>query len=191
MSVFKRSGSKFYQFDFIFEGRRYRGSTKHANKKAAEKHEDILKGKLASSRSGIVEHTPAPLFKQFANEFLERQKREIDPASLSRYEDSLKPLRDKFDAKRLDEITADEIERYKHWRLQQRGERTKRELSPSTVNRDLACLRRILSFAVQTDRLTGTPFMARKVRFLKENGRERILTFDEERKYLNAATPLL
>ena len=32
-----------------------------------------------------------------------------------------------------------------------------------------------------------TPFVRKKVRFLKERGRERILTFDEERRYLKAA----
>jgi integrase len=55
------------------------------------------------------------------------------------------------------------------------------------VNRDLACLRRILSFALQLDLLLTTPFVSRKVRFLKERGRERILTFKEERRYLQAA----
>lgn len=180
MSVFKRKASPYYRFDFIFHGRRYQGSTKLKNKRAAQSAEDILRADLAKSRAGIVERKPVPLFGKFADEFLERVKPELRPKSYSRYQDSLKPLREKFGSKSLDEITADEIERFKQSRLEQ-------ELSSSTVNRDLACLRRILFFAVRTDRLASTPFVARKVRFLKENGRERILSFEEERKYLSAA----
>lgn len=65
---------------------------------------------------------------------------------MERYETSLKSLRPWFDRKRLDEIRAEEIERFKQARLQ-------RGCSPSTVNRDLACLRRILSFALQLETL--------------------------------------
>jgi integrase len=72
-------------------------------------------------------------------------------------------------------------------------------LSPSTVNRDLACLRRILTFAVRISRpsdgkpsvkwrLLTTPFVAHGVEFLKENQRERTLTYGEERKYLAASS---
>jgi integrase/recombinase XerD len=37
------------------------------------------------------------------------------------------------------------------------------------------------------DVLAGTPFTAHKVKFLRERGRERILSFEEERRYLAAA----
>jgi len=49
------------------------------------------------------------------------------------------------------------------------------------VNRDLAFIRRILLFAVKLDVLAGTPFTAHKVKFLREQGRERVLSFEEER----------
>jgi integrase len=188
MSVFRRKGSPYWRYDFVFEGRRYQSSTKLINKRAAQSAEDILRADLAQSRAGIVERKPAPLFGEFADEFLERVKPELRPRSHLRYRDSLKPLRDRFAAKRLSDITADEIEKFKQSRLEQIALRRHRKpLSPSTVNRDLACLRRILFFAVRTDRLASTPFIARKVRFLKESGRERILNFEEERKYLGAA----
>jgi integrase len=181
MSLYKRPDSGVYWYEFLFGGRRYRGSTKHVNLRAAEKHENILKVKLANSRSGIVEHKPVPLFGKFADEFLKRVKSELRPKSYSRYVDSLKSLRECFGAKLLDEITADEVERFKQARME-------KGLSPCTVNRDLACLRRILLFAVKLDVLAGTPFTAHKVKFLREHGRERILNFEEERQYLAAAT---
>jgi integrase len=180
MSVFKRKGSPFYQYDFTFMGRRFWGSTKLTNRRAAERCENKMREKLAQSRGGILDPEPPPFFADFASDFLVRTKPELRPRSWKRYETSLKSLRPWFDRKRLDEIRADEIERFKQARLQQ-------GCSPSTVNRDLACLRRILSFALQLDLLLTTPFVRRKVRFLKERGRERILTFDEERRYLKVA----
>ena len=201
MSVFKRKGSPYYRYDFIFEGRRYQGSTKLRNGRAAQKVEDVLRGRLAERRAGIVERKSVPLLRKFALEFLERVRPELRPKAYSRYVVSLglkigekgEPreresgagLLASFGLKPLDQITADEIERFKQRRLEC-------GLSPSTVNRDLACLRRILLFAVKLDLIPTTPFVAHKVKFLKENGRARILSFDEERRYFAVATqPLL
>lgn len=97
------------------------------------------------------------------------------------YSISIKNLKPRFGAKRLDEITADEIERFKQSRMEDGR-------SPSTVNRDLPCLRRILFYAMKKDLLAVTPFVAHKVEFLEEHRRERVLSFEEERKYLAAAT---
>jgi len=194
MSLYKRPDSEFYWYRFLFGGRLYQGSTKHRNLRAAGRVENALKTKLANSRFGIVEQKPVPLFRDFAAEFLQRVKPELRPKSYSRYVDSLGliekdgkkeeregALLSWFGSKGLDEITADKIERFKQARMES-------GLSPSTVNRDLACLRRILLFAVKLDVLAGTPFTAHKVRFLRERGRERILGFDEERRYLAVAT---
>ncbi len=178
--MFKRRGSPFYQYDFVFKGRRCWGSTKLTNRIAAQRYENKLRERLAQSRAGILDPDPPPLFSDFAEEFMERTKPELRPKSWLRYQVSLKSLKGWFDSKRLDEIRADEIERFKQSRLEQ-GK------SPSTVNRDLACLRRVLFFAVRMDKLATTPFVARKVRFLAENGRERVLSFSEERTYLNIA----
>lgn len=181
MSIFKREGSPFYQFDFVFKGRRCWGSTKLTNRTAAERYENKLREKLALSRAGILDPEPPPFFGAFADEFIKRTKGEMRPNTSRCYSTSLRSLKPWFESKRLDEISADEIERYKQSRVE-------RGLSPSTVNRDLACLRRILLFAVKLDLLGTTPFVAHKVKFLRENGRERILSFDEERRYLAVAS---
>jgi integrase len=192
MSVFKIDGSPFYQYDFIFKSRRYRGSTKQTNKTAAQRHESNLRQKLANDRSGISSELEAPpCFSVFAETFLERTKSQLRSATVRGYRNSLKNLKASFGAKRLDEIAVDEIERFKNARLE-------RKKSPSTVNRDLAFLRRVLIYAVKISRpsagrqplewvLFSTPFVARGVEFLREARRERIITFDEERKYLEAA----
>jgi len=181
MSVFKRKGSPYYQYDFVFKGRRCWGSTKLTNRIAAERYQNNLRNRLARDRAGILDPEPPPFFSLFADEFLERTKNEMRPNTARFYRISLASLKPWFGQKRLDEIRADEIERYKQSRLEQGR-------SPSTVNQNLACLRRILLFAVKLDLISTTPFVAHKVRFLPENDRERILSFEEERRYLAAAT---
>ena len=192
MTVLKRPDSRIYQYDFLRAGRRYRGSTKHTNLRAAERVENALKTKLTNSRFGIEELKLAPLFRDFAPRFLEMVKPELKPKAHLRYGVSVgladvekqKPacnLSAHFGGKRLDEIRADGINLYKEARLAEGR-------SPGTVNRDLACLRRILSKAVQLEIIPSSPFFARRVEFLREHGRERILSFNEERSYLAKAT---
>jgi integrase len=195
MSLYKRPDSGVYWYEFLFGGRRYRGSTKHTNLRAAERVENTLKTKLANSRFGIEELKPAPLFRDFAPRFLEMVGPELKPKASLRYAVSVglpdakkeklaRNLSAHFAAKSLDEIRADAINLYKEARLAEGR-------SSSTVNRDLACLRRILSKAVQLEIIPSSPFFARRVEFLREHGRERILSFEEERRYVAVAKQLL
>jgi hypothetical protein len=122
MSVFKRSGFPYYVYDFVFKGRRCRGSTKLNNKIAAQRYENNLREKLAKQPGGILDPEPPPLFKVFADQFIERTKSEMWPNTSRCYSVSLKSLKPRFGASRLDEITADEIERFKQSRIE-RGRR--------------------------------------------------------------------
>ena len=79
MSVFRREGSPYYVYDFVFKGRRCRGSTKLKNKIAAGRYENNLREKLAKSRAGILDPEPPPRFKAFAEQFIERTKHEMRP----------------------------------------------------------------------------------------------------------------
>lgn len=182
MAVFKRKDGKspYYLFDFYFRGQRYQGSTRFVNKAAAKRFEANLIDRLAKTRAGIVDVEPPPFFLFFAAQFLETVKNALRPSSVRGYRTSLETLAP-FHKKRLDEISATEIEEFRRKRLEAGRSRP-------TVNRDLAFLRLTLAAAVRQDLLPTTPFMQRKVKFLKEHGRERILNFEEERKYLAAAT---
>src|SRR6202011_1634225 len=84
----------------------------------------------------------------------------------------------------VDEITAEQINLFKQDRL-------RRGRKGTTVNRDLAVLRRILSLAVKDGLLESGPFMAHRIEFLPENRCERVISFAEEKKYLKAASRLL
>lgn len=181
MSLYKRPDSGVYWYEFLFGGRRYRGSTKHTNLRAAERVENTLKVKLANSRVGIEELKPVPMFRDFAPRFLEMVKPELRPSGYRTYAVCVRNLLPVFRAKRLDEITPAMIQEFKETRLRERR-------AGATVNRDLATLRRIFSIALKLDKVRCTPFAARRVEFCKESGRERVLTFTEELTYLAKAT---
>jgi len=95
------------------------------------------------------------------------------------------PLKDFFGENHLRDIKPMMIERFKRERLatptmHDKPERPKPR-SPASVNRDLACLSKILSMAFDNELIDSNPM--RRVRLLKENGsRERFITADEEVK---------
>lgn len=180
MTVFKRKGSPYYRYDFLFEGRRYQASTRLRNRIAAQRAEDILRAKLAERRAGIMEPKPVTLFKDFAARFLEMAEPEIGVSTHRCYSICVRNLMPWFGPKLLSEIAPDLIREYKESRLNDGR-------AGSTVNRDLACLRRILSVAMKDGLIDATPFSAHRVEFLEENGRERVLKFEEERAYLAVA----
>jgi len=184
MRIYKRDGSRYYWYEFIFDGRRYQESSGFTNKIAAQRAGEIRRTQLAEGRAGIVRRKAAPLFRDFADKFLETAQLECKSKTHRFYEDRIRQLRPWFGAKRLDEITAPAIREFKESRLKQ-GRRG------TTVNRDLGTLRRVLALAVKDGILQSSPFFARQIEFLPENGCERVITVAEERRYLAAACPLL
>ncbi len=184
MWVFKRDGSRFYWYEFIFRGRRYRESTGLTNYRAAERAGEIRRAELAQDRVGIARKRTVPLFRDFAEQFLGTAQLECKPKTHVFYEDRIRQLRPWFGAKRLDEITAPAIREFKESRLKQ-------GLRGATVNRDLGTLRRLLTLAVKDGILQSSPFFARQIEFLPENGCERVISLAEEKRYLESACPLL
>jgi len=100
----------------------------------------------------------------------------------------------------LDTITPEEVERFKTLRAGDfqtaRGKdknarvKTKKRVSPATVNRELACLKALLNFAIKADVIVRNPVS--RVKFLAENNQHtRVLSHVEERDYFAKASPLL
>jgi integrase len=97
-------------------------------------------------------------------------------------------------------VTADEVEKYKTARLSQfktvrakEGRRqTKSKIRPATVNRELACLRAMFNHVIKADVPVKNPISKTAAKTLQEhNEQTRVLTFDEQAKYLAKATPML
>jgi integrase len=182
MAIFKRG--RVYWFHFYFNGEHVQESTKQGNPRVARQIEAAHRVRLVKAAAGIEDPTLAPCFSDFAEEFLKLVKDERRPRTHHRYTVSLVSLKKAFGSKRLSEITPEEIDHFKQARLNS-GRKG------STINRDLACLRRLLRVAVRRNKLRSSPFTDGRVDFLPEQGRERILSFQEERGYLDAANPTL
>jgi integrase len=199
MSLNKRGGV--WWMKFMYEGQVIRRSTKCRNKRDAEEVERAYRTQLAKGEVGIEEKKPVPIFEDAMREFLDRAR--IDHASkrntARRVETSSKALLRYFAGKRLDAIAVEDVEKFKDWRRVQKKQApnkklkvnkratTTKTIKPATVNRELACLRAMLNHFIKLDVLVKNPVS--RVKFLKEdNELMRVVTDDEERRYLMACS---
>ena len=183
MSVYSRGGV--YCYEFVFDGQRIRKSTGLTNKTAALRAEAIHRAELAEGRAGIVRRKRCPFFEDFVkNEFFPwcKKEHESHPRTYVRYESAAKPLNAFFGKMRLDAISSGHVEKFKVSRAN--------EISSAGTNRELATLRMILNFAIRQEIIVRNPVNG--VRFLPEGpGSMRIVSHEEEKRYLAAAHPTL
>jgi integrase len=191
MAIIKRG--KVYWYEFIFDGKRIRCSTKSRNKKAAIKIEADARTKLALQAAGLAAPEPpeseqpaepvlVPTLGEFAPRFeahirlRSAEKPETVRFYLSKLDRLLEyqPLADT----RLDAVNAELIERYI-------THRTNKDLSPATVNRELATLRRLLYLAKRWNIILAVP----KIDMLAgERAKDFVLSREQEANYLAFAT---
>ena len=143
----------------------------------AKRLESKILQDLLNGRFDIILGTENPAFRQFAKEYEETvgwQK------SYDRTQQLIRYLTSYFGDKRLTQITTKDFLEYRAMRL--------RTLSNATINREHACLRRMLNVAIQSDNYTISKNPLRGVRVLDERPAEdRTLTVDEYHKLLDAA----
>jgi len=183
MSLYKRG--PVYWTEFIHKGQRVRRSTGVNNKRQAEQIEAALKTQFARGEVGIEDRKPAPTMRVFAQQFADfiSVRHAEKPQTLRFYAQKLKSLL-KYEVlreTRLDRIDEALVERYVFWRRTQC-------VSATTVNRELATLRRILHIAEEWKIIRRVP----RVRMLGgERQRDFVLSHEDERRYLAvAAEPL-
>jgi integrase len=192
MRLYRRG--KIYWFALEFEGSRYQKSTMERSRVRAEGIASAFRTALAEHRVGISERKTAPMFHDAMKAFLAWSKEEHNehPRTFQRYRTSSKPLLAylKFKNKPIDELTPANVEDYNANRAKQVGKRTQRPIMPATINRELACLKAMYFHAVKDRGEFKNPVS--EVGFLPENSeQDRVLTFEEQRKYLAAAAPNL
>lgn len=191
---------KYWWFDLRFNRRRYRRSTQVSNKNKAREIASAFRTALAKGEVGITDRKPVPGFKAAMNDFLKWSavEHQAHPATHRRYQVSSVALLHHFKDTPLDQITPEEVERYKMLRSNQfktvrtkDGRKpTKKKIQPATVNREMACLRAMFNHAIKADLALRNPVS--KVKLLAEDNQQtRVLTYDEQQKYLQAATPFL
>jgi integrase len=179
--------SRYWWYEFEWKGQRIRESTKTGNQRKAQRMEAAHRTRLVEGRLGIEERPPAPTLKEFAPRFeaaivtLCAEK----PATVGFYQEKLRRLMAdrKLAGVRLDAIDEGAVDAYKQRRTRQQS-RYGRPLSPASVNRELATLRRLLRLAHEWKVLDRVP----RIRLLRgERNREFVLNHRAEPIYLNAA----
>src|SRR5207302_3799544 len=183
--IYKRG--KVYWYKFQWNGKLVRESTKQGNDKVARQMEATHRTSLAKGEVGIREKKPAPILKEFC-------ERRFEPWAQATFEHTCRnnwlwfragirrltryePLANA----KLDEITGEKLAGFAAYE-QTRG------LAVSSINSAIRVLRRVLSLAVEWGALESAPKLAL---LPGERHRERVITPDEEMRYLAAASPLL
>lgn len=184
MAVYKRG--KIWWYKFNWNGEPIRESTKQSNKRVAEQMEAAHKTSLAKGEVGIRDKKPIPTLENFMEQdFLPfvRTTKAPKPNTVRFYENSVANLKayPKLAGLPLDKITVEHMTGFV-------GKRRDTGKEVSTINRDLATLRRVFHLAQEWERVTT---ILPKVRMLPgENQRERVLTSEEERRYLKTAAAI-
>jgi integrase len=156
--IYQRGKKKLYWIDYTdAKGERHRESTGTTNKKLAEeilakRKSEVIDGKFSIQRPKTV------LYEDFVKEFLEHCERQTKTKTYRFYSHCIKAINKAFNGLALSEITPQCIEDYKNKRLNQ--------VSASTVNRELATLKRLFNLAVEWDKTEVNPM--KKVKILKE-----------------------
>jgi len=200
MAIVKR-GSVYWMI-FMTNGLRVRKSTGTTNKRAAQEIEAAYRVQLAKGEVGFEEKQPVPTFKEAIEMFLDRSRADHESKhhTVRRAEVASKPLLRFFRDKPLDQISVGDVERYKDWRKRQKKQpptlkvrknkraTTNLPLKPATVNRELAFMRAMMNHFIRLDVLTKANPVSRVKFFAEDNDQMRVVTVDEERLYLMAAS---
>ncbi len=174
MGVYKAKDT--WYIDFYADGRRRRkvvGSRRDAENALAAIKADILREEYRFKKDRKIR------FEDFAKEYLDYAK--INKRSWLRDECSLKRLLPHLGDLLLSKIAPHHIEKYKKSRLDD-------GINPSTINRELACLKHMFTIAERLGKFEGKN-PVKEVNFLQERKRVmKILDRDEIGRLVYAAT---
>ncbi len=199
MAVYKRGNV--WWMSFQHEGQHVQKSTRCRNKRDAEAYERAYRTMLARQEVGLEPKKQTPAFDAALAEFLSWVSNEhrTKPNTVRSYLSTSRAPREYFKANRLDEINSGDIERFKMWRSSQRPKPrradsktsakkvVRKNLAPATVNRELALLKMLFNYYMREGCLIKNPVS--NVKLLQEdNGRLRVISSEEERRYLMAAS---
>jgi integrase len=181
--IYKRG--KVYWYKFRWNGELVRESTKQGNDKVARQMEAAHRTSLAKGEVGIREKKPVPTLAEFIEKRFEPWVKSTTALKTWRdfYGVGVRAINDYklLASAKLDCITSERAAEFAAHRQSQ-------GLQVSTVNASLRVLRRILRIAVEWGAVDKMP----KIKLLPgEKHRERVVTPEEEARYLAAASPLL
>jgi integrase len=182
MSIFKRG--RVYWYHFIFNGQHVQESTKQGNPRVARQMEAAHRTSLAKGEVGIREKKPIPTLGEFCRDRVEPwSKSMFEQTSVNTWRWYRAALRSIYaypalSDMRIDQVTGEVAADFA-------AQRQSKKLEVASVNASLRVLRRVLKLAVEWGIIAAMP----KVKLLRgERHRERVITPEEEARYLAAAT---
>ncbi|HEX8195902.1 MAG TPA: site-specific integrase [Pyrinomonadaceae bacterium] len=208
MAVYKRGGT--YWFHFVFNGKHIQRSAKTSNKRAAEQIEAAFKVQLAKGEVDLnpAEKKSVPTFSDAMKVFLVWSECEHHdkPNTHRSYKSSSVALVKFFGETPIDRIEIGDVERLKQWLAKQktrpRSEKKEKKsnetkqkkskfkptaLKPATINRKLALLKIFFNYFIKDNILVKNPVSGVKL-LNEDNEQMRVVTDDEERRYLMASS---
>jgi integrase/recombinase XerD len=185
---------------FSYKGERFDQTTNLMNKREAEAYERAFRTKLINGEVGIKTKKDMPNFKVAIAGFLEWSDVRQERNTYIRYATSAKTLIRFFGDQRVDRITVKDIEDFITLRSKEYGaprgvkpktgkskQTAKNKISNATINRELACMKKMFSRLVADDTLSFNP--VKQIQFLVEDNESgRVLNYEEERFYLMATS---
>ena len=158
MSVYRRfrkNGSAYWYYDFVMNGIRYKGNG-GATKTQALRIQEKRRNEIIASGNELPIEIPNQTFEQFMETYLSRR---THLRSYRRDDLSARTLRRFFRGKSFTTISPADIEDYIVCRR-------KEGVSNATINRELACLKRMYNLAIKWDMAKRNPVI--HVKFLEE-----------------------
>lgn len=164
MSIYRVG--KVWHYDFRHDGKRYKGSTRQTKKNLARQYES--KTREEARQGALAPKVKDITFRELAKEY--RRLHVSQKRAAPFYEMRVSRFEKRFRDRRLSEVGIRAVTRYQAKRAT--------EVSPASVNRDLAVLKNMFSKAVEWGYAVSNP--VKRVKFLQETGRrERFLTPEE------------
>jgi integrase len=171
----KKDGTSTWFYDFMHNGVRYRG-TGGVNKTQATRTMEKIRREVLNGEYELERKINNPRFEVYVKIYLADRKH---MRSQKRDELSARTLLAFFKGKTLQEIKPPLIKKYMSHR------RTK-GVAPATVNRELACLKKIFTEAIESEDARENP--VKKVKYYEEPpGRTRFLTEEEGQTLIECA----
>ena len=186
MKVRKRPGKKgvTYYLDYRLNGCRIVESLGRVTKRQAELIMAQRQREIAEGKFPIIKDYKKTSFFDICDEFLEWSR--AHKRSYIRDEGLVKNLKSYFGNIPLYQITRRRAEEYQAWRVNQR-KRNGRPISPATVNREIAVLKRIINKAIEWGKASNNPVSRikmfpeeRKIRFLNNEELKRLIEYAPE-----------
>ena len=163
------------------EGNIQRESSHSIHKNTAKQLLSIRKAEVLQRKYNPTKRREKRTFLDYSNEFLRWAKVNTKKKSFERYRTSVRQFLLHFRDKKMDELKRKDIESFK--------EKRKEEVSAASINRDLACLKKLFNNAIADEVVDINPVT--KIDFFKEPVRSpSFLAEEAAAKLINACDTL-